>query len=134
MSFFSRTFCYLSFYILFLEHSYSRLFYYFAFPFLDIQKYSKNTCTHFPFNFRVYLIFSSCKNIILARHFLPILKFYTFLNSFFIYFFMSFHFRVYSIFSLVRISSSRGISLPILRSLWQLLGVEIMQHPTIGVF
>src|SRR2546423_9530320 len=120
MSFFSRTFCYLSFYILFLEHSYSRLFYYFAFPFLDIQKYSKNSCTHFPFNFRVYLIFSSCKNIILARYF-----FFFFTNTqvlylskflFFIYFFMSFHFRIYSIFSLVKISSSKGISLPILRS------------------
>src|SRR5256885_6723055 len=116
MSFFSRTFCYLSFYILFLEHSYSRLFYYFAFPFLDIQKYSKNTCTHFPFNFRVYLIFSSCKNIILARHFFTKTQ-VLYLSKFLFYLlFMSFHFRVYSIFSNVKISSSRGISLPILRS------------------
>ena len=117
MSFFSRTFCYLSFYILFLEHSYSRLFYYFAFPFLDIQKYSKNTCTHFPFNFRVYLIFSSCKNIILARHFFTTTQ-VLYLSKFLFYllFLCLSIFAYIQSFSIVKISSSRGISLPLLRS------------------
>src|SRR5256885_14653257 len=116
MSFFSRTFCYLSFYILFLEHSYSRLFYYFAFPFLDIQKYSKNTCTHFPFNFRVYLIFSSCKNIILARYFFTNTQvLYLSKFPFYLLFYVFPFSRIFN-FSLVKISSSKGISLPILRS------------------
>ena len=134
MSFFSRTFCYLSFYILFLEHSYSRLFYYFAFPFLDIQKYSKNTCTHFPFNFRVYLIFSSCKNIILARHFFTKTQ-VLYLSKFLFYLlFYVFPFsRIFNFFSCKDIVLKRHF-FTITQVLRHLLGVEIMQHPTIGVF